>query len=116
MISRGQRGRTHPGSNWDEQGAWKLHRTEDEDHLLPDRPLRSVHGFRAIIMYVVITLNIINYNIHHILINNKSLNDVLFYDVFIKIGLFLLQLERRSTPPPWSVSLKAPCPSKDLSK
>lgn len=79
--------------------------------LLPNRPPRVRFPYND---HVIITLNIINYNIHYILINDKSLNDVLFYDVSIKIGLFLDQLERRLTPP-WSVSLKAPCPSKDLS-
>ena len=37
-------------------------------------------------------LNIINYNIHHLLIDNESLIDILFYDVFSKMNIFSDQL------------------------
>lgn len=40
----------------------------------------------------VVALNVENYNVHHILINNESLADVLYYDAFIKMEISLDRL------------------------
>ena len=36
---------------------------------------------------VVISLNIANYDVGHILVDNESSTDVLFYDIFFKISI-----------------------------
>lgn len=41
----------------------------------------------VLIRRFLVTLNIVNYDIHHILIDNRSSLDMLFYDAFIKMGL-----------------------------
>lgn len=38
--------------------------------------------------FVVVTLNVVDYNVYHILIDNESSASILFYDAFIKIGFF----------------------------
>lgn len=38
--------------------------------------------------FVIITLNIINYKVHCILIDNRSSANMLFYDAIVRIGLF----------------------------
>lgn len=43
---------------------------------------------------MIVSLNIENYDIHLILIDNKSFANILYYDAFLKIGLFLDQLGR----------------------
>lgn len=43
---------------------------------------------------VVISLNIKNYNVYCILIDNGSLIDVLYYDAFVQIGISFDRLER----------------------
>ena len=39
------------------------------------------------------TLNIKNYDVCHILIENESSNDILFYDAFIKMRCLLIDWE-----------------------
>lgn len=43
-------------------------------------------------------MNIATYDVHYILINNRSLADILFYDAFIKIGLSNDILEKLNSP------------------
>lgn len=45
---------------------------------------------------VIITLNMENYDIHRILVNNGSSTDVLYYDALLKIGISPEQLVRMS--------------------
>ena len=43
---------------------------------------------------MAVSLNIVNYNVHRILIDNESLIDILFYDAFSKMDIFLDRLGR----------------------
>lgn len=43
---------------------------------------------------VVISLNVENYNMHRILIDNGSLVDILYYDDFVKMKIFPDRLGR----------------------
>ena len=36
---------------------------------------------------IVVTLNILSYDVHYILIDNKSFMEVLFYDAFVRMSL-----------------------------
>ena len=47
---------------------------------------------------VVISLTIANYNVKRILVDNRSLADILYYDVFQKIKLPYSQLQPISAP------------------
>ena len=47
---------------------------------------------------VVIFLNITNYDIHRIFIDNKSSANILFYDVFFKIDISSYRLDRLDSP------------------
>lgn len=47
---------------------------------------------------VVVTLNIVNYNVYCILVDNGSSTDVLFYDAFWKIGFTLKWLGKLDSP------------------
>lgn len=42
----------------------------------------------------VVTMNITNYDVHRMLIDNESSINVLFYEVLLKINIFLEWLER----------------------
>lgn len=39
---------------------------------------------------MVMTLNITNYDVHHVLIDNGSLMDVFFYNTLLKISILLI--------------------------
>ena len=47
---------------------------------------------------VVVSLNIVNYDVCYILMDNRSSIDVLFYDAFSKIDIFLDWLGRLDFP------------------
>lgn len=42
---------------------------------------------------MVVTLNIANYNVHHMLVDNGSLMNILFYNALLKMNIPLEQLE-----------------------
>lgn len=43
-------------------------------------------------------MNVTNYDVHHILIDNGSLANVLFYDAFLNMGLSNDMLEKLNSP------------------
>ena len=43
---------------------------------------------------MVVSLNIVNCDVYHILIDNEILIDILFYDAFSKMGISLDQLDK----------------------
>ena len=47
---------------------------------------------------VVVTVNIADFNVHHIFIDNKSLIDILYFTVFTQMGFTPDQLSRFDTP------------------
>ena len=44
------------------------------------------------------TLKVSNYDIHHVLIDNGSSMNILFYDSLVQINLILIQLKKLSSP------------------
>lgn len=36
---------------------------------------------------MVVTLNIVDYNVHHVLVDSRSSVDVLFYDALLKMSI-----------------------------
>lgn len=47
---------------------------------------------------MVVILNIANYDIHHILVNNESLMNVLFYNAILKMNISFKWLEKLDVP------------------
>ena len=47
---------------------------------------------------VVVTINIIYYNVHHVFIDNRSSIDILYFSVFFQMGFTSDQLSRFDTP------------------
>lgn len=47
---------------------------------------------------MVITLNIGDYNVHCILVDSECLIDIIFYDAFLKINIFLEWLKKLDMP------------------
>lgn len=47
---------------------------------------------------VVVTLNVENYDVCCIFIDNRSSTDIFYYDVFVKIGISLDRLGRVDSP------------------
>ena len=48
--------------------------------------------------FIVVALNIFNYDVHHVLVGNRSSVDVLFYDAFVRMNLNFELLGKRNTP------------------
>ena len=46
----------------------------------------------------MVALNILNYDVCHILIDNESSTDILFYDIFLKMRIPIDQLEKIDSP------------------
>ena len=44
------------------------------------------------------TLNISNYDVHRVLVDNESLVDILFYDAFVQMGLSFGWLVKKNPP------------------
>lgn len=49
---------------------------------------------------IVITLNIINYDVNLVLVNNGSSMDVTYYDALLKINILPIQLKEMCGPVP----------------
>lgn len=47
---------------------------------------------------MVVTLNITDYNVHRVLVDNESLVDVLFYDALLKINILPELLKKLYAP------------------
>lgn len=47
---------------------------------------------------MVVTLNVKNYDVYRILINNRSLVDILYYYTLLKMGISFEQLIRVNSP------------------
>ena len=47
---------------------------------------------------MVVSLNIANYDVHQVLVDNESLVDILFYDAFVRMNLNSELLVKKSTP------------------
>lgn len=55
--------------------------------------IQSLHNY-----IVVVALNIANYDVHYVFVDNESLADMLFYNPFSKMGFILEQLEKLDSP------------------
>ena len=47
---------------------------------------------------MVVSLNIVNYDVHHILVDNESSADILLYEIFSQMGILSERLGQMDSP------------------